>query len=64
MRRAPRSRRVSVSKAAAPELKKFLVCARRLRMCPRNLAQDKKIKLSLNGRRTVTGLLRGFDPFM
>lgn len=25
---------------------------------------DKKLQLRLNGSRTVTGVLRGFDPFM
>lgn len=25
---------------------------------------DKKMNLKLNGGRTVTGILRGFDPFM
>uniref|UniRef100_UPI00358E4EDB small nuclear ribonucleoprotein G n=1 Tax=Myxine glutinosa TaxID=7769 RepID=UPI00358E4EDB len=38
-----------MSKAHPPELKKFM---------------DKKLCLKLNGARTVTGILRGFDPFM
>ncbi|CAM9382402.1 small nuclear ribonucleoprotein G [Petromyzon marinus] len=38
-----------MSKAHPPELKKFM---------------DKKLSLKLNGSRTVTGILRGFDPFM
>eukprot|EP00050_Salpingoeca_kvevrii_P012782 m.24693 g.24693 ORF g.24693 m.24693 type:complete len:65 (+) comp4318_c0_seq1:3-197(+) len=25
---------------------------------------DKRLQLQLNGGRTVTGILRGFDPFM
>eukprot|EP00039_Didymoeca_costata_P018548 m.333944 g.333944 ORF g.333944 m.333944 type:complete len:76 (-) comp17249_c0_seq1:230-457(-) len=38
-----------MSKTAPPEIKKFM---------------DHKLKLKLNGNRTVTGVLRGFDPFM
>ncbi|XP_013403594.1 probable small nuclear ribonucleoprotein G [Lingula anatina] len=38
-----------MSKAHPPELKKYL---------------DKRLSLKLNGNRTVTGILRGFDPFM
>ncbi|CAB3377541.1 small nuclear ribonucleoprotein G [Cloeon dipterum] len=38
-----------MSKAHPPELKKFM---------------DKKLALKLNGGRYVTGILRGFDPFM
>jgi small nuclear ribonucleoprotein G len=38
-----------MSKAHPPELKKYM---------------DKKLQLRLNGGRTVTGVLRGFDPFM
>ncbi|XP_072177452.1 small nuclear ribonucleoprotein G-like [Diadema setosum] len=38
-----------MSKAHPPELKKFM---------------DKRLSLKLNGNRRVTGVLRGFDPFM
>ena len=38
-----------MSKAHPPELKKYM---------------EKKITLKLNGKRSVTGILRGFDPFM
>jgi len=38
-----------MSKAHPPELKKYM---------------EKKLTLKLNGGRTVTGILRGFDPFM
>jgi len=38
-----------MSKAHAPELKKFM---------------DKKISLRINGGRQVEGVLTGFDPFM
>ncbi|GBP04702.1 Probable small nuclear ribonucleoprotein G [Eumeta japonica] len=38
-----------MSKAHPPELKKFM---------------DKKLSIKLNGGRSVTGVLRGFDPFM
>lgn len=38
-----------MSKAHAPELKRFL---------------DKRMMMNLNGRRKVCGVLRGFDPFM
>jgi small nuclear ribonucleoprotein G len=38
-----------MSKAAAPEIKKYM---------------DKKVELKLNGNRVVSGMLRGFDPFM
>jgi len=38
-----------MAKARAPELKKFL---------------DKRLELKLNANRVVTGVLRGFDPFM
>uniref|UniRef100_A0A6M2DU58 Small nuclear ribonucleoprotein G n=1 Tax=Xenopsylla cheopis TaxID=163159 RepID=A0A6M2DU58_XENCH len=38
-----------MSKAHPPELKKFM---------------DKRLALKLNGGRSVTGVLRGFDPFM
>jgi len=38
-----------MSKAHPPELKKYM---------------DKKLSLRLNAARTVTGILRGFDPFM
>lgn len=38
-----------MSKTHPPELKKYM---------------DKKLQLKLNGGRTITGILRGFDPFM
>jgi len=38
-----------MSKAHPPELKKFM---------------DKRVSLKLNGARQITGILRGFDPFM
>uniref|UniRef100_G3MKA9 Small nuclear ribonucleoprotein G n=1 Tax=Amblyomma maculatum TaxID=34609 RepID=G3MKA9_AMBMU len=38
-----------MSKAHPPELKKYM---------------DKKLSLRLNGSRVITGILRGFDPFM
>ncbi|XP_056641856.1 probable small nuclear ribonucleoprotein G [Diorhabda carinulata] len=38
-----------MSKAHPPELRKFM---------------DKRLTLKLNGGRQVTGILRGFDPFM
>jgi len=38
-----------MSKAHIPELKKFM---------------DKKMVVKLNGSRKVTGVLRGFDPFL
>lgn len=38
-----------MSKAHPPELKKYM---------------DKKLQLKLNGSRIVSGILRGFDPFM
>lgn len=38
-----------MSKAHPPELKKYM---------------DKKLSLRLNGNRVITGILRGFDPFM
>jgi len=38
-----------MSKAHPPELKKYM---------------DKRLSLRLNGARVVTGILRGFDPFM
>jgi len=38
-----------MSKAHPPELKKYM---------------DKRLSLRLNGARIVTGILRGFDPFM
>lgn len=38
-----------MSKAHPPELKKYM---------------DKKLLLKLNGKRQITGILRGFDPFM
>jgi len=38
-----------MSKAHPPELKKYM---------------EKKLTLKLNGGRSVTGILRGFDPFM
>jgi len=38
-----------MSKAHPPELKKLM---------------DKKLTLKLNANRQVTGILRGFDPFM
>ncbi|KAJ3332824.1 hypothetical protein HDU76_012947 [Blyttiomyces sp. JEL0837] len=38
-----------MSKAPTPELKKYM---------------DKRLYLQLNGNRKVTGILRGFDPFM
>ncbi|GAB5590797.1 hypothetical protein Unana1_05697 [Umbelopsis nana] len=38
-----------MSKAATPELKKYM---------------DKRLSLQLNGSRRVTGILRGYDPFM
>lgn len=38
-----------MSRAHPPELKKYM---------------DKTLTLKLNGARSVTGVLRGFDPFM
>ncbi|KAL1376303.1 hypothetical protein pipiens_004445 [Culex pipiens pipiens] len=38
-----------MSKAHPPELKKYM---------------DKRLSLKLNGGRVVSGILRGFDPFM
>ena len=38
-----------MSKTHPPELKKYL---------------DKEMDLKLNGNRKVSGILRGFDPFM
>ncbi|CAJ0938822.1 unnamed protein product, partial [Mesorhabditis belari] len=38
-----------MSKAHPPELKKYM---------------DKEMDLKLNGNRRVSGILRGFDPFM
>jgi len=38
-----------MSKAHPPELKKYM---------------DKRLSLRLKGARLVTGILRGFDPFM
>ncbi|XP_061171619.1 small nuclear ribonucleoprotein G-like [Saccostrea echinata] len=38
-----------MSKAHPPELKKYM---------------EKKINLKLNGGRQITGILRGYDPFM
>ena len=38
-----------MSKAHPPELKKYM---------------DKRLSLRLNGSRLITGVLRGFDPFM
>jgi len=38
-----------MSKAHPPELKKYM---------------DKRMTLKLNAKRSVTGILRGFDPFM
>ncbi|EDO48813.1 predicted protein [Nematostella vectensis] len=38
-----------MSKAHPPELKKYM---------------DKKLSLKLNGGRHVSGVLRGYDPFM
>ncbi|KAI8377978.1 uncharacterized protein BYT42DRAFT_594001 [Radiomyces spectabilis] len=38
-----------MGKAATPELKRYM---------------DKRLSLQLNGNRRVTGVLRGYDPFM
>ncbi|KAI8372537.1 ribonucleoprotein LSM domain-containing protein [Choanephora cucurbitarum] len=38
-----------MGKTTTPELKKYM---------------DKRLSLQLNGNRKVTGVLRGFDPFM
>ena len=38
-----------MSRAHAPELKKYM---------------EKRLKIKMNGNRTVQGTLRGFDPFM
>ncbi|KAF8359024.1 snr-7 [Pristionchus pacificus] len=38
-----------MSKTHPPELKKFM---------------DKEMELKLNGNRRISGVLRGFDPFM
>ncbi|KAG4084685.1 like-Sm ribonucleoprotein [Neocallimastix lanati (nom. inval.)] len=38
-----------MARTATPELKKYL---------------DKRIFIQLNGNRKITGVLRGFDPFM
>jgi len=38
-----------MSKTHSPELKKYM---------------DKQINFKLNGNRSVSGILRGFDPFM
>ncbi|KAJ1906659.1 hypothetical protein IWQ60_009217 [Tieghemiomyces parasiticus] len=39
----------AVSKAAVPELKSYM---------------EKRLMLQINGRRRVSGVLRGYDPFM
>ncbi|KAJ1985155.1 hypothetical protein H4R33_004141 [Dimargaris cristalligena] len=39
----------AVSKATIPELKDYM---------------EKRLLVQLNGRRRVTGILRGYDPFM
>merc|ERR1712212_161479 len=44
-----KSSSIKMSKAHPPELKKYM---------------EKKLTLKLNGGRSVTGILRGFDPFM
>merc|ERR1712240_567244 len=44
-----KSHSIIMSKAHPPELKKYM---------------EKKLTLKLNGGRSVTGILRGFDPFM
>ncbi|KPM08875.1 LysM and hypothetical peptidoglycan-binding domain-containing protein 2 [Sarcoptes scabiei] len=38
-----------MSRAHPPELKKYM---------------DKRLSLKLNGNRQISGILRGFDPFM
>ncbi|CAO3660395.1 hypothetical protein G6F70_008861 [Rhizopus microsporus] len=38
-----------MAKTSTPELKKYM---------------DKRLSLQLNGNRKVTGILRGYDPFM
>ncbi|KAI9245315.1 ribonucleoprotein LSM domain-containing protein [Sporodiniella umbellata] len=38
-----------MGKTSTPELKKYM---------------DKRLSLQLNGNRKVTGILRGYDPFM
>ncbi|KAI8970373.1 hypothetical protein BDF20DRAFT_825842 [Mycotypha africana] len=38
-----------MAKTTTPELKKYM---------------DKRLSLQLNGNRKVTGVLRGYDPFM
>ncbi|KAG5460058.1 MAG: hypothetical protein BJ554DRAFT_7939 [Olpidium bornovanus] len=38
-----------MSKTATPELKKYM---------------DKRLFIQLNGQRRLTGVLRGYDPFM
>ncbi|KAI7904475.1 ribonucleoprotein LSM domain-containing protein [Cokeromyces recurvatus] len=38
-----------MAKTTTPELKKYM---------------DKRLALQLNGNRKVTGILRGYDPFM
>ncbi|KAG0748788.1 hypothetical protein G6F57_005806 [Rhizopus arrhizus] len=38
-----------MGKTSTPELKKYM---------------DKRLSLQLNGNRKVTGVLRGYDPFM
>ncbi|KAF4528547.1 hypothetical protein B566_EDAN017086 [Ephemera danica] len=48
-----------MSKAHPPELKKFM--DKRL-SC--DLPRHQKISVKLNGGRFVSGILRGFDPFM
>ncbi|KAJ3239286.1 hypothetical protein HDU78_002967 [Chytriomyces hyalinus] len=45
-----------MSKAAAPELKKYVFVP--------GSYMDKRLFLELNGNRKVSGVLRGFDPFM
>ncbi|CAG8494982.1 13169_t:CDS:2 [Funneliformis caledonium] len=44
-----------MSKASQPELKKYLFIY---------VYMEKRLFIQLNGARKVTGILRGYDPFM
>ncbi|RUS14287.1 small nuclear ribonucleo protein G, partial [Endogone sp. FLAS-F59071] len=57
-----------MSKAATPELKKYGIfmtdAITVVALYGDHLYMDKRLFIQLNGARKVTGVLRGYDPFM
>lgn len=50
--------------AKGPDLKRFMVRTTILYFLSHTLHQEKRLRLSLNGKRKLIGTLRGYDAFL